>query len=143
MTSSQRQRALSPITICHTNIARGKDENLYEISIENAKKIEVEIEGRDISWVHRLPSKNNAPNIIARPTNRAIANRLISQSKKLRIQGNAINMHPSYPIYFNEQLTEDIRDLLARAKELRDNGTIKFIWVKDNMVFIREDEGIF
>ena len=46
----------------------------------------------------------------------------------------------TYLIYVNEQLTEDTRDLLAHTEKLRDDGTIKFIWVKDGTVFIREDE---
>ncbi|XP_046409278.1 uncharacterized protein LOC124174228 [Ischnura elegans] len=48
---------------------------------------------------------------------------------------------PSRPIYVNCRLTSTNRELFSKARELKRQGKIKFIWLRNGKIYAREREG--
>ncbi len=103
-----------------------------------AKKLEIKVEDYDICVAHRLPSKMSPPSIIARLNNRELKNNIIKAAKKAKLNGSDLNIYPSYPIFCDEHLTKQKREILNKALELKKSNTVSFVWHRDGNIFIRE-----
>jgi hypothetical protein len=62
---------------------------------------------------------------------------MIENSKKKRLNSGAIGFSPSLPIFVDEHLTKETRDLLHNAKELQNQGKLTAVWCIDGKVKIR------
>jgi len=109
-----------------------EEEDLISEIIEVAGKLQVKLGEKEISGIHRLPTriKSTARPVIVRLTSYRMKTMLVKKSKEIRLNG----------IYINEHMTQKSREILAAARELRDGGYIKFAWFRDGKVLIREDE---
>lgn len=110
--------------------------------IKLAKKLGVDLDERDIVIAHRIivrgssdEDKKKIPNIIVRLVYTEKKQLLLAASKekkpKNEEQGN---------IYCNDHLSHYTWELLHLARQIRDNGQIKYVWIQDGKVLIRESE---
>ncbi len=116
-------------------------EDLREIIGKLGEEVEVEIKNSDICAVHRLPSRSGVPAIVAQLNNRDTKNDLIRAVKKKRPTTNKLGLTNSgndLPIFCEEQLTQKMKSILIRAKQMRKEGIFQFVWVKDGNIFVRE-----
>ncbi len=116
------------------------NENLKEKVKAVSQKLGTPLEEHDFCTVHRLSNKGPAPAIVAKLNNRDKANSLIKQSKNKRIWGKDIGQTPSEPIIVSEHLTKSKKEIFEAARNLKAQGKVKFVWVKNTEIYIRERE---
>ncbi len=114
------------------------DENVREIVKEIAAKLKVDIKNEDIAAAHRLSAKSEIPPIIVKFVNQETKPKMIVASKKMKIDGNVLNYRPAFPIYCNEHLSRRVKQILAAAKKLQSAGYLKYVWIRNGEVKVRE-----
>lgn len=111
------------------------DENLLSILNGIATKLQVPpLTEADIQTIHRLPARpEKTPGIIARFTRQTTRDSWLKAKNKLR------NEEP--PIFIQENMTRQNRDLLRTVKEWTKDSGYRFAWHTDGKILIRKDEG--
>ena len=128
-----------------------QNENVTEIILSLASKLDVNLTANDISIAHRLPVKRPRLNSESNVTNRrhpGIIVRFISRPKRNEMYSNRMKAkHISdFPVqsmnklYVNENLTQRRKRLFWLAKQKAKELNYKFIWTSNGQIFIREDE---
>lgn len=117
-----------------------KEEKIKEIIKKLAEKWDIDLHDYDIMAAHRLRTKTNIPDIIVKVNNRDLIGQFIQKSKRKQITSENINLDVALPIYCSEHLTPYNKSLLYWAKKLKREGLVKFVWVKDGVVMVRERE---
>lgn len=118
------------------------EENLRNVICELAKHLEVDVSDNDICTTHRLPSKDSIPPIIVKFNNRDKKNKLITNSKIKKLNGEKIGLSTKIPIFVGAHLSKHSAQLLHVAKDLVKNNRIAFAWTNaKGEVLIREEEG--
>lgn len=122
-------------------IPSSEEENVQKLVFKIAEKVGVTLKDYDISAAHRLPAnRGKIPAIIVRLNSRDEKSMIISQSRKLKLNGNDLGLKPAVPIYINEHLTPFKMSLFKEALGLKKQGKIQHVWVKDCKIFIRKEE---
>ena len=102
------------------------EDDLIKAIVDVAKKLQFKLEPFEIIAIHRLPTKKKISTrpIIVRLTN------LRKKSKEVRLDA----------IYINDHLTTTSREILDKARELRDERYFKYAWfVANGKVLIKAD----
>ena len=113
--------------------ARETEEDLLEKIYEVGRSLGVELIQEDLSIAHRLtkPNKNGIRPVVAEITIRMKKNRLVRNSKSRKLQnGIAVYNHSTSRTY----------ELFDQARELRNEGLVKFVWESDCKILVRKDE---
>ncbi|CAH1153882.1 unnamed protein product [Phaedon cochleariae] len=133
-----------------------KGENVIETIMYVSRALNVELNTNMIDCCYRLPAKQLKPN-----NSRSIFLKLISRIKKeeimkakkvrstLTVQDifksdmnipfqNRIN--PNEPVYVNESLTSANKVLFAKCAEFKKKNNVKFLWVKNGKILMRQKE---
>ncbi len=64
----------------------------------------------------------------------------IKASGRLKPHGSSFNYTPALPIFCDEQLTKYTQNLVVAAKKLRAEGLVKFVWVTDGVVRVKQND---
>lgn len=118
-------------------------EDLYLIMSKIAARIDVPFDPTDVSTLHRMPQTRRGPHppIIARFVRRCIKDRWISSSKKKQRRLTAAELHDSFEstfVFINEHLTAGNKAILGRARQMRREKRLAFVWTKDGRVLVRK-----
>ena len=128
-----------------------QNENVTEIILSLASKLDVNLTANDISIAHRLPVKRPRLNSESNVTNRrhpGIIVRFISRQKRNEMYSNRMQakhisdflVQGTNKLYVNENLTQRRKRLFWLAKQKVKELNYKFIWTSNGQIFIREDE---
>ena len=114
------------------------EENLREIILNLAATLEVPLTDQDIKIAHRMPTKFDKTLIIAKLNNREKKVQLIRASKRKQLKYGDMKWEPEeQPIYCDDHLTKDSIKLLVKAKELKKDGQLKYVWVHDCSILFK------
>lgn len=120
-----------------------KNEDIYAIIEAIAKVIDVPFDRCHLSIAHRIPSaKGKARPIICKFISRINKIKWLAASKnKKQLHSTEINpLLPPSNIYINEHLTPFNKIILGRARELKRENKIAYVWVKESNIYIRVDQ---
>ncbi len=142
MVSNRRSGAIQQKknNVLISGIPRKKEENLLELVVALAAKLGVSIKEHDIDIAHRMPSKKDQTTIIVKLNNRMKKQELTRASKKMKLKSDCIGLSPALPIFCDDHLTMRNKYLLKLAKDLKKEGIIQFVWVRDCTIFIKAEE---
>lgn len=118
-------------------------EDVFSIIEKVATVIDVNYDKKDISAAHRLPSrKGYHPNIIIQFVSRSTRQEWLSAGKKKNLNAKQLSPHlQTSNIYINEHLTPLNKALLGRARRLKKENIVDFVWCKEGKVFVRRQDG--
>ena len=114
--------------------------------------IDVDINDRDISVSHRIPSANSGESgstpiryraIVVKFTNRRIRDRFYKARPKLKyynISDIRLGRHGESNIFIQESLTEAKRKLLKNCLKFHKDQNYKFIWTYYGVIYLRRNE---
>ena len=114
--------------------------------------IDVDINDRDISVRHRIPSANSGepgstpiryPAIVVKFTNRRIRDRFYKARPKLKyynIIDIGLGRHGESNIFVQESLTGAKKKLLKNCLKFRKDRNFKFIWTYYGVIYLRRKE---
>lgn len=123
------------------NVPHQNNENIYELVINVLNSLDMKMNDGDFGTIHRLrATEGKIPSIIARLTNSDKKNEIIKKAKRYKLHGKKFGFNPALPIYISEQLTKNTLEILNRAKKLRNQNIIKYVWSRDGTIFIRKDD---
>ncbi|XP_022194553.2 uncharacterized protein LOC111052228 [Nilaparvata lugens] len=124
-----------------TGVPQTDSENIYSVLGAVAKAIGVPYKDDDIAIAHRVPNTGGNFNIIVKFVARKIKIAWLEAAKKKRgINSSDLGLGlPKSAVYINEHLSPINKQLLGKAKELRKNGKLTYVWVKSGKIFVRKD----
>lgn len=97
----------------------------------------------DIDICHRVPTaKDTEKNIIVRFTRRTTRNAVLAKAKKKRTDTSALGFtNVRRPVYVNEHLTRQKKQLLGAAVARKRVTGWKYVWTSGGKVYARRNEG--
>uniref|UniRef100_A0A8D8YTP8 FP protein C-terminal domain-containing protein n=1 Tax=Cacopsylla melanoneura TaxID=428564 RepID=A0A8D8YTP8_9HEMI len=119
------------------------DENLEDVMLEIGKKINVNIKKEEIDAIHRIPTriKKNTEPIIVQFVTRKLRESVLKNAKANRITTKDLKATwQERPIFINEHLTPQRKQLMYEARKIKEEKGYKFLWTKGGKIFIRKDE---
>ncbi|XP_045454931.1 uncharacterized protein LOC123664432 [Melitaea cinxia] len=122
-----------------------KGENLINIIIAMGNHFGVVLEHNDIIQANRVTPKikilGRPRVIIAKLRTRLLKDNLLSASRKRRITTTDINLKgEGRPIYINEHLTVQNKQLLKKAKDTAKKREFLYTWTKNGRIFVRKGD---
>ncbi|XP_039279166.1 uncharacterized protein LOC120350345 [Nilaparvata lugens] len=123
-------------------IPETKQENLLVVMEAVAKSINVDFKKEDLSIVHRMPTAKGSSSIVAKFSSRSKKIEWIAAARKMKgIKSTDIcNKLPRSDVYVNEHLSPYYKRLLGKAKSLKINKKLTFVWVRDCKIFVKKSE---
>lgn len=124
-------------------------ENTNDIVFTIANIIGYHITNADVVLSHRVKSFNkvNTPNVVCVMRDRNIKNKFLEaykeHTKTMKTSIKAYNLSPRFqktPIFVNEHLSPENKQILREAKKLKTEKNWKYVWVKDGKVHARQSE---
>ncbi len=100
------------------------EENAKDIVKSLANTPEMKVENHHIAVAHRLPAERGIPKIIVKFNDMDKKTEMIKKSKQAKLEIDA------NPIFVNEHLMPKTIETLKAAKQLRNEGKIKFVWMR-------------
>lgn len=89
--------------------------------------LSVPLEDHEVNTYHRLaPNKYKKRAVIVRLNNGLKKSKLVRASRLIKLQG----------VYVNNHLTKHTANLLTEARELRDQGIIKYAWEAECQILV-------
>lgn len=131
-------------TIVITGIVGKKDEDLTEIIQKIAIAMKKAVNSYDIDDIYRIHSKDNKPRIIVKFVRAIVKEEFIQGIKKKKsLYTKEIDAAETedVQIYINEYLSQFNNGMWKEAKKLRSTNKVKYAWVRDGEVFVRQTEG--
>jgi len=124
--------------------------NLPESDSEDLKQVMSNIQDLadinfvdNISALHRVPSfnKEKPKPIICQLNNKSLRDSLLKKLRSIKISARQVNPRfPDLPVYFNEHLAPEIKNLFFHARKAKIELKFKFCWTRDGKIFLRKDE---
>lgn len=135
-----------------TGVPERPEENLKDFTVEIAKKINVNMDPRDIVEISRLKAKVRSethskfpPPILINLIHPIFKQRLMAAKKEngplyvKQLLPNYQNVDPTATVNFRSFLTAKNMELLNQARTLKESG-YNFIWFANNKVQVRKDK---
>lgn len=95
----------------------------------------------DIDICHRVfTTKHSEPNIIVRFVRREKRNSFLAKARKTRQTGTLLGCSSTKPVFVNEHLTRQNKQLLGAAVARKRVAGWRYVWTKDGRIFARRDE---
>lgn len=120
-------------------------ENVYVVLERIASILNVDYQRHAISVAHRLPSGNSGdkrpPSIIVNFISRTVKQEWLA-ARRVRRSLSAQEIHASFPdapIYLNEHLTVQTRELFNGARRLMREEKLASVWTSDGRVMAKRD----
>ena len=108
-----------------------------------ANKANIPFQRDEVDVIHRLPrmdkDKRKPRNVVIQFKNRTARNKWLEKRKHGVKVGNINNSGDMTPIYINEHLTPEMKNLLWRTKDTARQKMYEFVWVKDGKIFAKKD----
>lgn len=117
-------------------------ENLEDVVVAVARKMDINLTPAEIETVHRLPAKKGkVRSIIVQLNSRKKRDEFILKRSKVRISNDDLlgNGNKS-KVYINENLTPFYKNLLWKAKTIQQEKRYAFAWFRFGKVLMRKDE---
>nr|XP_037270224.1 uncharacterized protein LOC119161815 [Rhipicephalus microplus]XP_037290586.1 uncharacterized protein LOC119185823 [Rhipicephalus microplus] len=103
--------------------------------------IKEDIEKHDIDVCHRVPTaRHDQSNIIVRFVRRDKRNAILAKSKKTRLDTKMLGFDKQNPVFINEHLTKEAKQLLGAAIRKKRAVNWKFVWTAGGKIFARRNE---
>ena len=120
-----------------------KNENTGEIVKSCAKAVGVIITEKDIDACHRLSPRdaNQSPNIVVRLTRRNLKQDLIRKWKQKQPKLCDIGRRSDSRTYIEEHLSPRNAELYYKARCIRKEREVKYLWTSDCNIFARIKDG--
>lgn len=114
----------------------------YELVKKLGEVLNEPVMESDIDICHRVPtSESNKKNIVVRFVHRTKRNALLTKSKKKRVDTGSLGFSGvACPVYINEHLTRQNKQLLGAAIGRKRNAGWRYVWSSGGRVFARKDE---
>jgi hypothetical protein len=121
------------------------NENLKEITKKISNKLMIPEEELNIEEINRNFSKKpEGGNIIMKLKTKNSRDKWINAFKKMKPKLTTKDINENYKfnkVYINEHVSGETKNLLRETKTIKDSLKVKFIWLKEGKVFVREKEG--
>ncbi|XP_039298036.1 uncharacterized protein LOC120354688 [Nilaparvata lugens] len=117
-------------------------ENLLAVMDAVAKSLNVEFKKDDLSIIHRMPTAKGSTSIVAKFCSRQKKMQWITaarQKKGIKTTDVCDKLPPSN-VYVNEHLSPYYKGLLGKAKNLKKDKKLAYVWVRDCKVFVKKTE---
>jgi Baculovirus FP protein len=128
-----------------TNIEEKRGENIEEIVLNLAEKLDVDLAAHEIESAHRLPTRNAdkvAP-IIVQFASRKKRDQFL-EKKKTVVSSNLLTGGTSEvgerKVYINENLAPFYKELFWKTKQRAKDAGYKFVWIKRGRIFVKKNE---
>lgn len=117
-----------------------KGENCLAILTAMGDAVDCPISSGDLDIVHRVPTKGEGMNIIARFCSRDKKNDFARKARKARVMANQIGFsdQPHDPVYVNDHLTYENKKLFAQALALKKAHSWQFLWTDNCQIKARK-----
>lgn len=130
-------------------LSSNKNEDLKKLVMLLGEKVGSTIKEQNIIAVYRKHNVNENINggthpIVAVINDRKVKTDFIKHYRKKDKLNSKILENPNLenrPLYVNHELTKTSQFLLAKAKELRNQNLIKYVWVGEGSILIRKVDG--
>lgn len=100
-----------------------------------------EVQESDIDVCHKVPTaKHNEHNIVVRFVRRIKRNGFLAKAKKKKIDTRMLGFDVNRPVFINEHLTRQGRQLLSAAKQKKNEAGWKYVWTSGGKVMARRNE---
>lgn len=116
-------------------VEESEGENVEEIVINVARKLQIQLSPTDFQASHRIPSRTSPAPIIVEFTNRKTKEALLNSKRKMFLKDDV-----GRKIYLNESLTPFFKNLLWQSKNLAKEHGMKFCWFKNHKIFLKRSE---
>lgn len=128
------------LELCEVKETEG--ENLENIVLNVAKKMDIYLEPNDIDIVHRLPGKKDKiRSIIVQFSSRKKRDEFIVKKNKIKVTNNdAARNGSDSKIYVNENMTPYFKNLLWKTKTAAHANGYTFAWFRFGRILVRKDE---
>ena len=128
-------------------IPEQKEENVTNIVLDIAKKLNVDASSSDISIAHHLPPKRHnqrdgsslPPTIIAQFTNKRIRNAIYSRRKEAKNIKDC-PVPEMTKLFVNENLTHYRKKLFWSTKRAAKANNYKFFWTANGKILVKKDD---
>ena len=127
------------------NIEEKRGEDIEEIVLKLAEKLDVELAAHEIEGAHRLPTRNadKVSPIIVQFASRKKRDQFLDK-KKTVISSNLLTGGTSVvgqrKIYINENLAPFYKELFWNTKQRAKDAAFKFVWIKRGRIFVKKNE---
>lgn len=133
-------------------IAEQKSENLQQIVLDASQKLGIPLLESDINDVFRVGPKGSKVRkssaeelprpIVAQLLRRRKAEELLKAAKNRRslTSVDIVDGQPT-PLYINERLTKDNRQLFRQARSRTKEYKFRYCWVRGGSIFVRKADG--
>lgn len=117
-----------------------KGENCLAILTAIGDAIDCPVSSADLDVVHRVPTKGEGMNIIARFCSREKKNDFARKARKARVMTNQIGFSDQShdPVYVNDHLTYENKKLFAQALALKKTHSWQFLWTDNCQIKARK-----
>lgn len=122
-----------------------KGENLRELVMDIGKKVDVDLDAKEIDVIHRIPSKNEkntrSSPIVVQFTTRQLREKILAGVRKSKITTKDLKKTGEERIvYVNEHLTRAKKQIMFEGRKLKFEKGYKFLWSRNGKIMIRKDE---
>lgn len=128
-------------------VAENRSENLMQVICSIGNHVGCPIQQTDIAACHRVAhsasSNTKSRSIIAKFVNRFKKEEFVTACRKRKgFSGKDVNINNcNDPLYVNDHLTIENKNLLRQTRELCKQKNYKFVWVRECKILVRKNEG--
>ena len=123
-------------------------ETLDSIVCNVGQALGVDISVSDLDYCYRLKLRGKGPDspnpVIVRFLRHSLASKVVaarSGKRNLTTKDIGFSLSPAAPVYVNESLTPFNRKLYSVVRDLKKNGKIKYVWVRNGRIHARKEDG--
>lgn len=118
------------------------NEDLIQVMTKIQEILEIDLV-QDIVAIHRVPtySKDKPKPIICQLKSKAVRDDFLKKARSLNLSAKSVNPRLlEVPIYFNEHLAPELKQLFFLARKYKQENHYKYCWSRDGKIFLRKDE---
>lgn len=138
LTNIEQYSRLNNVEIKGVPVTKG--ENCLAILAAIGDAVDCPVSSGDLDIVHRVPTKGEGMNIIARFCSRDKKNDFARKARKARVITSQIGFsdQPHNPVYVNDHLTYENKKLFAQALALKKAHSWQFLWTDNCQIKARK-----
>lgn len=124
------------------NLPEADQENLTEV-ISTLQEIAGINMNDSVSIIHRVPSfnKEKPKPIICQFKSKPLRDIFLKKLRNCKLTAKQVNPRfPDSPIFFNEHLAPELKQLFFQARKFKTEHQFRFCWTRDGKIFLRKDE---
>lgn len=117
------------------------NESSEAITLEIAKKLQIDVGPSDISVAHRLPARRGqVPAIIVKFCSRKKRDAFLEKKRMIILKSDLVKGNHGGRIYIGDSLSPYYKNLMWKAKQIANDNDFKFVWWR-NEICVRKKEG--